>query len=188
MFEVAFHLSLIPKLVGNLLRLISYFHSRFYRPFVEYLLETIFGISEEFSKLIVRESFNHIIRFLNGLFLWIVAFWERAKETNSPSVFPSWQNLSPSSLNSLIDDETQAQDSNDGTESSKDGGNDSVFVRWWRKLWRRDNKTQSTFMKQSQVVRELLKRDGGAFLKYFLIILFLSFLIFILCLKVLDFI
>eukprot|EP00210_Caulerpa_lentillifera_P004099 g3910.t1 len=163
MFEVEFCIRLVPKLFGKLFRLISYLHSHFYRPFIEFCLETIFGISEEFSKSIVRESFNHIIRFLNGVFLWIVSFLERAKEAKTPSVFPSWQNLRPSSLNSVIDQETRLQEPLvDDTSSDKDSFTHCTLLRWWCQLWKRNySKAPNALIKQTETVRELLERHGG---------------------------
>ena len=87
-----------------------YFHV--YRPCVEYWLELILGVSEEFAKSLVRESFHHFVRFINGIFAWLVSLCDKASKlwTHEGSRTPvmrriAWEHLRSSTLNSIVERE-----------------------------------------------------------------------------------
>lgn len=105
-------LSFFWVLPGYLFCLLRLLYLHVYLPLTEYWLEFVLGVSEEFSKAIVRESFHHLIRFINGLFAWIVSSVDRANKlyTSTQTRRPSfsglrWENLRPSGLNWIVESE-----------------------------------------------------------------------------------
>ena len=112
-----------------------YFHV--YRPCVEYWLELILGVSEEFAKSLVRESFHHFIRFVNGIFAWLVSLGDKVSKlwTHGGSRTPvihriAWENLRPSTLNSIVEREIGHQTEHASqTSSSQQRVAESVACR-----------------------------------------------------------
>lgn len=99
----------------NIAELFKIIRIDIYQPVAEYCAEGILGVSEELAKSVVRECFQHSVRFINGFFAWIVSLFDKASKLwtrtqKTAQAFPQikWDNLRPSSLNWIVERESES--------------------------------------------------------------------------------